>query len=53
MREYSWPSMKSGFLCLIYNTRSSVLNTLVNITICALTIKELFDHSDDEMVETH
>ena len=53
MREYSWPSMKSGFLCLIYSNKAPRLNTLVNITICALTSKELFDHSDDEMAENH
>lgn len=53
MREYSWPSMKSVFLCFIYSDKALRLNTLVNIIICALMIKELFDHSDDEMAENH
>lgn len=46
-----FPAIDESRFAVLYSDKASRPNTPVNVTVGALIIKELFDHSDDEMVE--
>jgi hypothetical protein len=46
-----FPAIDESRFSVLYSTKSSRPNTPVNVLVGALIIKELFDYSDDEMVE--
>lgn len=46
-----FPAIDEERFSVLYSDKSSRPNTPVNIIVSALIIKELFDYSDDEMVE--
>lgn len=46
-----FPAIDENRFCVLYSDTASGLNTPVNVIVGALIIKELFDYSDDEMVE--
>ena len=49
--EEIFPSIDEERFAVLYSDKASRPNTPVNVIIGALIIKELFDYSDDEMVE--
>lgn len=49
--EEIFPSIDESRFSVLYSDKASRPNTPVNVIIGALLIKELFDYSDDEMVE--
>ncbi len=49
--EEIFPAINEDIFSVIYSDRASRPNTPVNVIVGALIIKELFDYSDDEMVE--
>lgn len=46
-----FPMIDESRFSVLYSTKASRPNTPVNVLVGALIIKELFDYSDDEMVE--
>ena len=46
-----FPSIDEKRFAVLYSDKASRPNTPVNVVVGALIIKELFDYSDDEMVE--
>lgn len=46
-----FPAIDESRFSVLYSTKASRPNTPVNVLVGALIIKELFDYSDDEMVE--
>ena len=46
-----FPAIYEKRFSVLYSDKASRPNTLVNVIVGALIIKELFDYSDDEMVE--
>ena len=46
-----FPAMNEKCFSVLYSNKAFRTYTPVNMTVGALIIKELFDHSDDEMVE--
>ena len=46
-----FPAIDEQRFAVLYSDKASRPNTPVNVTVGALIIKELFDYSDDEMVE--
>ena len=46
-----FPAIDETRFCVLYSDKASRPNTPVNVIVGALIIKELFDYSDDEMVE--
>lgn len=46
-----FPAIDEERFAVLYSTKASRPNTPVNVIVGALIIKELFDYSDDEMVE--
>lgn len=46
-----FPSIDEKRFSVLYSSKASRPNAPVNVTVGALIIKELFDYSDDEMVE--
>lgn len=46
-----FPSIDENRFSVLYSDKASRPNTPVNVIVGALIIKELFDYSDDEMVE--
>lgn len=46
-----FPAIDENRFSVLYSTKASRPNTPVNVIVGALIIKELFDYSDDEMVE--
>lgn len=46
-----FPAIDDKRFSVLYSDKASRPNTLVNVIVGALIIKELFDYSDDEMVE--
>lgn len=49
--EEIFPAIDEGRFSVLYSKKASRPNTPVNVAVGALIIKELFDYSDDEMVE--
>ena len=49
--EEIFPAIDEKPFAVLYSDKASRPNTPVNVTIGALIIKELFDYTDDEMVE--
>jgi Transposase DDE domain/Transposase domain (DUF772) len=49
--EELFPAIDEKRFALLYSDKASRPNTPVNVIVGALIIKELFDYSDDEMVE--
>lgn len=46
-----FPAIDEKRFSVLYSDKASRPNTPVNVIVSALIIKELFDYSDDEMVE--
>jgi len=46
-----FPAIDENCFSVLYSDKASRPNTPVNVIVGALIIKELFDYSDDEMVE--
>ena len=46
-----FPAIDESRFSVLYSDKASRPNTPVNVTVGALIIKELFDYSDDEIVE--
>ena len=46
-----FPAIDKKPFAVLYSDKASRPNTPVNVTVGALIIKELFDYTDDEMVE--
>ena len=49
--EEIFPAIDEKPFAVLYSDKASRPNTPVNVTVGALIIKELFDYTDDEMVE--
>ncbi len=49
--EEIFPAIDKKPFAVLYSDKASRPNTPVNVTVGALIIKELFDYTDDEMVE--
>lgn len=49
--EEIFPNIDENRFAVLYSNKASRPNTPINVIIGALVIKELFDYSDDEMVE--
>ncbi len=49
--EELFPAIDEDIFSVLYSNKGSRPNTPVNVIVGALIIKELFDYSDDEMVE--
>lgn len=49
--EEIFPNIDESRFSVLYSNKASRPNTPINVIIGALVIKELFDYSDDEMVE--
>ena len=49
--EEIFPAIDEKPFAILYSDKASRPNTPVNVTVGALIIKELFDYTDDEMVE--
>ena len=49
--EEIFPAIDEKPFAVLYSDKASRPNTPINVTVGALIIKELFDYTDDEMVE--